>query len=157
MQSLGSTRKNEIQSLAIGLREDCGLSEHDIVGSIPDLIEEVGYEYVEESFPDNKCSGFTQFTGGSSQFKIGFNCNNCFTETYKRFTLGHELGHATIPQHTEILRSGNHHYSKPEFQSEDMVELEADHFSICFLAPKNPFQKLLNSKEFVLTDIEVIA
>lgn len=157
MNSLKPIRKNEIQVLANGLREDCELSEDDIVGNIAELIKEIGYEYTEETFADNTCSGFTQAIEGAAQFRIGFNSNNLFTETYKRFTLGHELGHATIPEHTEILRTGLPHYSNPEFQNTDHIELEADHFSICFLAPQSQFKKVADNKEFTLEDIEQVA
>lgn len=156
MNKLNTIQKASIQALANGFREDVGLSEFEPFPEAVKMIRDAGYEYSETSFIDNTCSGFTQAVNGNARFEIGYNLDHNFGDPYKRFTLCHELGHVNIPRHTQILTSSPH-YSKPEFQTDDLIELEADYFSICLLAPKVAFQNKIANMEFKLVDLQIIA
>jgi len=156
MNELTSHRRAEIQNFAASFREEAGLADEAPLNDIVELIRSEGYEYVEEQFPSMEHSGFVQATGNSSRFKISYNSSHNFGDPYKRFTLCHELGHANIPGHIDILM-GNGHYSKPEYQIDDKIELEADYFSICLLAPKSGFKKIIENKEFTVADIQAVA
>ena len=101
---------------------------------------------MEESFGD-AFSGYSQSLGGGN-FLIGFNRDHFWSDKFHRFTLSHELGHITIPEHRKILETEELHRSKSEFQSRDRIEREADYFAICFLAPKKAFQTAMKYKEY---------
>ena len=60
-----------------------------------------------------------------------------------RFTLGHELGHYFIDDHRNALASGKapKHGSKCEFESDELVEQEADLFASHLLLPTARFRK----------------
>lgn len=61
-----------------------------------------------------------------------------------RFTVGHELGHYFIDEHRNALKSGlaPAHGSRAEFESNLLVEREADHFASHLLMPSSEFQKV---------------
>lgn len=61
-----------------------------------------------------------------------------------RFTFGHELGHFFIDEHRNALAAGvaASHPSFCEYESELMVEKEADHFSSNLLMPATRFKRL---------------
>jgi Zn-dependent peptidase ImmA (M78 family) len=61
-----------------------------------------------------------------------------------RFTVGHELGHYFIDEHRNALKSGRTpaHGSRSEFESNLLVEREADHFASHLLMPASEFQKI---------------
>ncbi len=58
-----------------------------------------------------------------------------------RFTLAHELGHYFIDAHRQALARGKapRHGSRCEYQSQLLVEREADHFASCLLMPEERF------------------
>jgi len=61
-----------------------------------------------------------------------------------RFTVGHELGHYFIDEHRNALKLGfaPSHPSFCEFESDLLVEREADHFASNLLMPGTRFKKL---------------
>ena len=137
------------QSIAVHaaqLRENMAISDSEVIGDIVDQIQESGYRYMEGSFGD-EFSGYSQSLGGGN-FLIGFNRDHFWSDKFNRFTLSHELGHITIPEHRKILETEELHRSKSEFQSRDQIEREADYFAICFLAPKKAFQTAMKYKEY---------
>ena len=131
---------------AAQLRENMAISDSEVIGDIVDQIQEAGYCYMEESFGD-EFSGFSQVLRDGN-FLIGFNRDHFWSDKFHRFTLSHELGHITIPEHRKILETEELHRSKSEFQSRDQIEREADYFAICFLAPKKAFQTAMKYKEY---------
>ncbi|MXX14819.1 MAG: ImmA/IrrE family metallo-endopeptidase [Gemmatimonadetes bacterium] len=138
------------QSIAVHaaqLRENMAISDSEVIGDIVDQIQESGYRYMEGSFGD-EFSGYSQSLGGGN-FLIGFNRDHFWSDKFHRFTLSHELGHITIPEHRKILETEELHRSKSEFQSRDQIEREADYFAICFLAPKKAFQTAMKYKEYI--------
>ena len=75
-----------------------------------------------------------------------------------RFTFSHELGHYFINEHRQALESGlvPSHSSYTNFQSENMVELEADYFASCLLMPDVRFNNDCDGKAFNPTLIDVM-
>jgi Zn-dependent peptidase ImmA (M78 family) len=83
-----------------------------------------------------------------------------------RFTFAHELGHYFIDEHRLALESGlsPSHPSYTNYQSENIIEKEADYFASCLLMPEDRFKadcagqafgpKLLN---FITTKYNVSA
>jgi len=61
-----------------------------------------------------------------------------------RFTFSHELGHFFIDDHRNSLLNGGslYHVSKAEYQSDILVEVEADSFASNLLLPKKRFLAL---------------
>lgn len=59
-----------------------------------------------------------------------------------RFTFAHELGHYFIDEHRIALEAGLSpaHPSYTNFQSENIVEKEADYFASCLLMPEDRFK-----------------
>ena len=137
------------QSIAVHaaqLRENMAIGDSEVIGDIVDHIQDAGYRYMEKSFGD-EFSGFSQVLRDGN-FLIGFNRDHFWSDKFHRFTLSHELGHITIPEHRKILETEELHRSKSEFQSRDRIEREADYFAICFLAPKKAFQAAMKYKEY---------
>ncbi len=138
--------RRTIAAYASQLRENMGIGENAAIGHLVHHIKEAGYEYLEESFGD-EFSGFSQSLGGG-KYLIGFNREHLWSIKFQRFTLSHELGHLTIPEHRRILDNTGLHRSKSEFQSQDPIEREADYFAICFLTPRKSFQDAMKHKEY---------
>lgn len=137
------------------LRDNIGLSYDEPIGNIDDLVREAGYEYVEESFNDD-FSGFSKSLGGGN-YLIGFNSDHFWNESFRRFTISHELGHLSLPEHRIILDRTIMHRSKPEFSSADGIEKEADLFAINLLAPKITLLKIAKHKKFSAETIRNVA
>lgn len=67
-----------------------------------------------------------------------------------RFTFAHELGHYFIDEHRLALEAGltPSHPSYTNFQSENIVEKEADYFASCLLMPEDRFKADCSGKPF---------
>ena len=63
------------------------------------------------------------------------------TEGRIRFTIGHELGHYSLPEHRQYLMSGVWHGSHTGFVSDNRIEQEADQFSAALLMPADLFRE----------------
>ena len=141
---------------AFNLREELGISNGKPIGEIIDLIVNAcKYNYEEESF-GNAFSAYTQSLG-NNEYLICFNTDHDWGEPFKRFTLSHELGHLSIPEHRNILENQKPHRSKSEYSSNDPIEKEADIFAINFLAPNASFSKIAGMKIFSPDDISTIS
>lgn len=72
-----------------------------------------------------------------------------------RFTLAHELGHYFIDEHRNALLNGRvpGHSSFCDFESENAVEREADHFAAHLILPKNKFIKAAKKEDIGLQGI----
>ncbi len=116
------------------LRDNVGLGAAEPIADIDLVIKKAEFHYMEDHFGD-EFSGFCRKVV-AGQYLIGFNIDHHWNNGFRRFTLSHELGHLSLPHHLEMLDSGDVHKSKPEFQSRDPIEQEADVFAINFLAPK---------------------
>jgi Zn-dependent peptidase ImmA (M78 family) len=141
-------RNEDIIEYARQRREDLGIGVNETIGDIVELIRKAGYAYMESSFGKN-FSGFSQYLGGYN-FLIGFNTDcSSWGINFRRFTLSHELGHVTIPEHVEILTQEKLHRSVAEYRSQEVIEREADYFAINFLAPEKQFQQKIKNKGFL--------
>lgn len=136
----------EIMDCANQFRESIGLKREDIVGNIVELVQNAGYQFMEESF-GNEFSGFSKSLGNFN-YLIGFNKDHYWSEKFRRFTVSHELGHISMPKHRKILDKVILHRSVSEYMSKEEIEREADKFAINFLAPIDPFQKVIATKNF---------
>lgn len=56
-----------------------------------------------------------------------------------RFSIAHELGHYSLPEHREYLLSGIWHGSQMGFVSDKPMEREADKFAAALLMPRHAF------------------
>lgn len=52
-----------------------------------------------------------------------------------RFSLAHELGHYYIPEHRELLENGRTHSSNTRTITNNLIEIEANHFASLLLIP----------------------
>ena len=80
-------------------------------------------------------------------------------EGFQRFSVGHELGHFFLDGHIDhVLPQGTaSHASRAGFESADIYEREADHFSAELLMPTRPCRKLLAKLEPGLAAVEAMA
>ena len=80
-------------------------------------------------------------------------------EGFQRFSIGHELGHYFLDGHIEkVLPQGAaSHTSRAGFESAELHEREADHFSAGLLMPAGPCGKLLAKLEPGLASVEAMA
>jgi len=81
----------------------------------------------------------------SGRFHIYANLNRLehSDSTRARFTLGHELGHYFIDEHRNAMTSGlPPHPSVCEYESDLVVEREADHFASNLLMPSTRFRRM---------------
>jgi hypothetical protein len=141
-------------SQACDFREELGLKENDIVGDLVQLIKDTaGYEYEESTYsePFYGCSEYI----GNGQFKISYNLRFNWNETFKRFTLAHELGHISL--HQQYLREHILHRCYTQDQFIKQMEIDADCFAGNFLAPPKPCYKLISKLEFTPQAIKQIA
>ncbi len=78
---------------------------------------------------------------------------------FQRFSIGHELGHFFVDGHIDhVLPQGtDSHRSRAGFESPDIYEREADHFSAGLLMPADPCRKLLAKHEPGLAAVEAMA
>lgn len=76
-----------------------------------------------------------------------------------RFTLAHELGHYFIPEHHNALKSGKApmHASQCDYESENPIEREADHFAACLLMPSERFRKRARTLKSGLKGIQLLS
>jgi Zn-dependent peptidase ImmA (M78 family) len=128
------------------LRDSVSLEMDDIISDIDFVVSEAGYTFAEERFGDD-FSGMSKSLGRGN-YLIAFNKDHYWSEKFRRFTIAHELGHLTIPEHRALLDKKILHRSKPEFNSKDGIEIEADKFAINLLAPRNPFQSAIQNLRF---------
>ncbi|MHC5053962.1 MAG: ImmA/IrrE family metallo-endopeptidase [Planctomycetota bacterium] len=64
------------------------------------------------------------------------------TKGRRRFSIGHELGHFYLPDHREVLLTGEAHCSQTEgFASSARTEAEADEFAARLLMPTSTFRR----------------
>ena len=79
-------------------------------------------------------------------------------EGYQRFSVSHELGHYFLDGHIDhVLPNDGVHSSRAGFVSDDLYELEADHFATGFLMPERLFRKALGGLETGLKSVESVA
>lgn len=133
------------------LRENIGIEIGQLIGPIREIIDETGYKYKEDHF-GNDFSAYCQFIN-NIDYLIAYNLDQDWNENFKRFTISHELGHLSMPEHRSILSKEKIHYSRSEYQSNSEIEREADYFAINFLAPQKLFESQMKLKPFTKNTI----
>lgn len=79
-------------------------------------------------------------------------------EGFKRFCVGHELGHYCLPGHIDaVLAHGEFHESRAGFVSDDPYEREADHFAAGLLMPNPLFSRELRRVGDGLQAVQALA
>lgn len=75
------------------------------------------------------------------------------------FTFAHELGHYFIPEHRAALTAGESpvHFSRAEFNSQEVREQEADVFAANLLMPEAPFRAAVSPGVAGLDLVEELA
>lgn len=138
------------------LREEIGLDQLTPIQSIQELvIEKIGHELSEESFGDDFSA--VCMTKEGIKFKIILNSDQMWNENFRRFTIAHELAHISLIEHqAEMMRNGGILKSKSEFQSNKVIEREADKFAINFLAPRSLVIEEIKNLEFDVQSLKIL-
>lgn len=76
---------------------------------------------------------------------------------FQRFSVSHELGHYLLPGHPDQVFTNGIHVSRAGFVTNDIHELEADHFAAGLLMPEAPFKKEVERHDPGLDAIEQVA
>lgn len=76
---------------------------------------------------------------------------------FQHFSIGHELGHYSLPGHYEQLMGNGYHESKCGFISGEKYELEADHFSAGLLMPSYLFDEVVNEVDSGMKAVNLLA
>jgi hypothetical protein len=80
------------------------------------------------------------------------------SEGFKKFSVGHEIGHYRLPGHIEaVLDENGQHVSAAGFRSSSRYELEADHFAAALLMPTRLISPILKRAGDGLKAVEAIA
>ena len=67
------------------------------------------------------------------------------SEGFKRFSVGHELGHYFLEGHPEAVLKTGMHISHAGYVSRDKFESEADQFAAALLMPEDAFKKAISN------------
>jgi Zn-dependent peptidase ImmA (M78 family) len=117
--------------------------------------------------PVQDASGFPPHCYGAlalleGEFKILVS-TACPTPGLRRFTIGHEIGHASIDGHTDALNWGDQAgarvaLSEGHYRSmRDPIEVEADHFASELLMPQRWVRPLIDSLPVGMNAIHEVA
>lgn len=110
---------------------------------------------VEPIPPENAgASGILLYSGSSFGIMYATYLNN---NGFENFSVAHELGHYSIPEHPEKILINGQHVSHAGFTSLDQTELEADHFAAGFLMPAYLFDPEINKSQSGLKAVEALA
>lgn len=76
---------------------------------------------------------------------------------FHRFSISHELGHYFLPGHVDQVLKNGAHVSRAGFVTNDLYELEADHFAAGLLMPELSFRKTMDRYDPGLDAIDAVA
>lgn len=80
------------------------------------------------------------------------------SEGFKKFSVGHEIGHYRLPGHIEaVINEQGQHVSAAGFRSSSRYEVEADHFAAALLMPTRFVSPILKKSVEGLRAVEAIA
>lgn len=109
------------------------------------LATDLGIEVIPKPVTAKGASGMLIGVPDSTQFVIAY-ATHITNEGFRRFTIGHELGHYVLDGHCDHLLSNEArvHVSHSGFVSGDKYEVEADHFAAGLLMPRPLFTKAMD-------------
>ena len=135
--SISATRRDEIADLAEQIA-DQNLSSTGVDAEAIARAKKItiSYGHYQDSF-----DGLLEHRSGRFHIYCNLDRLTRMDNPRTRFTLGHELGHFFIVEHCLALRSGRSpgHGSFTEYESQNPVEQEADHFASNLLMPRKHF------------------
>lgn len=137
---------SELYSYAKGLREECDLDQFTPIKDLESLVKNIGHELRFESFGDEFSA--TCFPISPFKFGIVLNSDVMWNDRFKNFTLAHELGHTVLPEHLKEMKKKGQLKTRARFQSDKIIEREADKFAASFLAPRPLFLDLISELNF---------
>lgn len=76
---------------------------------------------------------------------------------FQRFSVSHELGHYLLSGHPDQIFTNGIHISRAGFVTNDIYELEADHFAAGLLMPEAAFKKEMDRHDPGLDAIEQVS
>jgi len=142
-RGLPDQRSQEIASLATTVADDYFPDQRISPRAI---LEDRGISCIFGDYGD-AFDGLLEHKNG--QFRVYCNTSRCghSNTSRARFTLAHELGHYYIDEHRRALRtqSVRRHQSYCSFESNRLIEREADLFATCLLMPPYRFAQELKS------------
>lgn len=105
-------------------------------------------------------SDMTGFSGMLAQWDTQFGimfATHIESEGFRRFSIGHELGHYFLPGHVEQVLANGPHKSHAGFGSSDPYEQEADFFASALLMPERLLKPILNQHDDGLELVRAIS
>jgi len=148
-------REEEIAVLAEAVRED-----YSITGPLEaaPLLRELGIT-ISYGHYDAAFDGMLELRGDRFHIYCNLDRLEGANTPRSRFTIGHELGHYFIDEHRNALLRGlvPPHGSKCEFESDLLVEREADRFASHLLMPRREFGALATRQKPGLPGILTVA
>ena len=121
----------------------------------PRVIAEDARISVHEKPAEAGVSGMLIRAGNS--FAIAY-ATNVASEGFRRFSIGHELGHYFLRGHVDhVFGPDGVHHSRAGFTSKDKYELEADQFAVGLLMPRALFAPAVRKAGDGLAAIEQLS
>lgn len=134
------SRTDEIADLAEFIAEEYGSNGRvDLLGIARRKNITHSFGYYRDTF-----DGMLEFQNGRFHIYCNLSRVGQYNSARARFTIAHELGHYFIDEHRNALQSGfaPAHLSICEYESDNLVEREADWFASNLLMPKAFFVKV---------------
>ncbi len=92
----------------------------------------------------------------NNQFAICY-ATHIKSRGFQRFSIAHELGHYFLPSHPERVFINGIHLSNAGFESNKVLEQEADQFAASFLMPAYLFDAAIDSLDISIDNVKNLA
>lgn len=152
MAYIDLTRQKEINNIVEDIRIKTGYSYPE--KNIVNLANDLGISVFEVNFSDHpSINAMIVFKDSKNNDKPSIYLKKDLSETRKRFTLAHELGHFLLHKKANVKfrLEGFDYSSNSEYSRE---ETEANYFAACILVPEEELKKLM---KFFDKNIQLIA
>jgi len=112
------------------------------------------YDHYKDSF-----DGLLIYEDKDFYIHLNIDSGNFRDSRRSRFSIAHELGHYSIPEHHEAIVNGTFpcHPSKFRPKQRNEIEVEADIFASCLLMPSSLFKKACYNRNFSFALIDELA